>query len=194
MTSAAILTLIAFILILVYKKGQWVSQANRREFAHSVIGMLVISFAIIQPFMALFRCNPDARYRFIFNYAHATVGFSAFILSVAAIFLAMFFEYFDFRTHKEWAIVAAWSCWLPVIFVAFEMIEIYFQKTSLKAEKSDSFAMNDRNGRNNAKVETISSANEPVKDRIKVVFLSLHLLIAFAFALALMILIGQSPN
>ena len=98
MTSAAILTLIAFILILVYKKGQWVSQANRREFAHSVIGMLVISFAIIQPFMALFRCNPDVRYRFIFNYADATVGFSGFILSVAAIFLAMFFEYFDFRT------------------------------------------------------------------------------------------------
>jgi hypothetical protein len=85
MTSVAMLTLISFILILVYKKGQWVSNKNQREFAHSIIGILVICFALIQPFLALFRCNPDDHYRFIFNYAHATIGFSAFILSIAAI-------------------------------------------------------------------------------------------------------------
>jgi hypothetical protein len=59
MTSVAILTLISFIFILVHRKGQWISDKNSREFAHSIIGILVISFAIIQPFMALFRCNPD---------------------------------------------------------------------------------------------------------------------------------------
>ncbi|UJR28575.1 hypothetical protein I4U23_009808 [Adineta vaga] len=189
MTSVAILTLIAFVLILVYKKGQWVSRDNRREFAHSIIGILVICFAIIQPFMALFRCNPDDRYRFIFNYAHATVGFSAFILSIAAIFLAMFFGYFDFRTNKEWAIVAAWSCWLPVIFVIFEMIEVYFEKTALKMTKTNTIAMHDRNGTDTTKIEPEENT---IKDRIKAIFLLLHVIIAFGLALALMLLIGQS--
>jgi len=192
MTSVAILTLISFVLIIVYKKGQWISKTDQREFVHSIIGIIVISFAIIQPFMALFRCNPDDRYRFIFNYVHATVGFSAFILSIAAIFLAMFFTQFNFQANKEWAIVAAWSCWLPVIFVIFEIIEIYFRKSSSSIDKTDSYDMNERDGTGTIKVETIEMKENAKKDRIKGLFLLLHIIIAFGLALALIILIGQS--
>jgi hypothetical protein len=192
MTCVAILTLISFILILVYKRGQWISAKNQREFAHSITGILVICFALIQPFMALFRCNPDDQYRFIFNYAHATIGFSAFILSIAAIFLAMFFTQFNFQSTKEWAILVAWSCWLPVIFVIFEIIEIYFQKYSSSIGKTNSFAMNDRNGSGTAKIEVIPMKENVNKNRIKGLFLSLHIIIAFGLALALIILIGQS--
>jgi hypothetical protein len=192
MTSVALLTLIAFVLILVYKKGQWISQKNQREFAHSIIGILVISFAIIQPFMALFRCNPDDHYRFIFNYLHATVGFSAFILSIAAIFLAMFFTQFNFQLNKEWAILVAWTCWLPVIFVIFEIIEIYFRKHSSSDENINSLDMHDRHGLGTIKIETIQPKENINKDRIKGLFLLLHIILAFGLALALIILIGQS--
>jgi hypothetical protein len=191
MTGVALLTLIAFVLILVYKKGQWISQKNQREFTHSIIGIIVISFAIIQPFMALFRCNPDDRYRFIYNYLHATVGFSAFILSIAAIFLAMFFTQFNFQLNKEWAILVAWSCWLLVIFVIFEIIEIYFRKHSSSYEKTNSLDMNDRQGTGTIKIETIQPTENVNKDRIKKLFLLLHIIVAFGLALALIILIGQ---
>jgi hypothetical protein len=192
MTSVAILTLIAFVLILVYKKGQWVSQNNQREFAHSIAGILVVSFAIIQPFMALFRCNPDDRYRFIFNYVHAIVGFSAFILSVVAIFLSMFFTQFNFQVNKEWAILVAWSCWLPIIFIIFEIIEIYFRKYSSAIEPTNSFDMNDHQGNGAVKIETIQMIQNVNKDRIKALFLLLHIIFALGLALALMILIAQS--
>ncbi|CAF1304739.1 unnamed protein product [Rotaria sp. Silwood1] len=72
MIFSAIMTLIAFAAILKYKHGTWVSQNLSREFAHSIIGVLVVGAAIIQPTMALFRCQPDHQHRFIFNYAHAT--------------------------------------------------------------------------------------------------------------------------
>ena len=39
--------------------------------------------------MALFRCHPNSRFRFIFNWAHGAVGYLAFILSVPTIFLAI---------------------------------------------------------------------------------------------------------
>ncbi|CAF4085300.1 unnamed protein product [Adineta steineri] len=191
MTSVAILTLIAFILILVYKKGQWISQKNQREFAHSIVGILVISFAVIQPFMALFRCNPDDDYRFIFNYAHAFVGFSAFILSIVAIFLAMFFTQFNFQANKEWAILVTWTCWLPVIFIIFEIIEYYFEK-HINNEKTNSYDMNDRHGTGTTKTDTIESKENATKSRIKSFFLLVHFIIAFGLSLALMILIGQA--
>lgn len=192
MTSVALLTLISFVFILVYKKGQWISDKNPREFAHSIVGILVICFAIIQPFMALFRCNPNDHYRFIFNYLHAFIGFSAFILSLAAIFLAMFFTQFHFRVNNEWAILVAWSCWISIVFVIFESIEIYFRKYTSTIEKINTFNMNERNGNGLTKIETMQIKENVNKDRIKGIFLLLHIIIAFGLALALIILIGQS--
>lgn len=192
MSSVAVLTLISFILILVYKKGQWVSTVNRREFAHSIVGILVVCFAAIQPFMALFRCNPDDHYRFIFNYAHAIVGFTAFILSITAIFLAMFFTQFAFQLNKEWIILVVWSCWLPLIFILFEFIEIYFRKYPSIMDQRTSYMLNERNGNGSNKIEAISMEDNVFKDRLKKICLLLHMIIAFGLALALAILIGQS--
>ena len=192
MTSAALLTLISFVLILVYKRGEWVSKVNRREFTHSIIGIIVICFALFQPFMALFRCNPDDRYRFIFNYLHATIGFSAFILSIAAIFLAMLFDQFHFHVNNEWAILVAWSCWLPVVFVIFELIEIYFQKHSAEMNEVNSYDLNNLNGNGTPKMEPMHMKDSASKDRIKALLLLLHIIVAFGLALALVILIAQS--
>lgn len=192
MTSVAVLTLIAFVLILVYKKGTWVSRNSQPEFSHSIIGILVISFSIIQPIMALFRCNPDDRYRFIFNYAHATVGFCAFILSVVAIFLAMFFTQFQFRLKKEWAILVVWTCWLPIIFITFELIEIFFRNQSPSKEEKMSYYKSNLDGNSVAKVEMNQPTENIRKDRIKALVLSFHILLAFALALALVIIIGKS--
>jgi len=188
MACVAVLTVISFILILIYKQGQWASKLHQGEYAHSIIGIIVISFAFVQPFIALFRCNPQDHYRFLFNYLHAFLGFTAFILSIAAIFLAMFFPHLNFQLNKEWAILVSWICWLPIIFIIFELIEIYFRKYST----SNSFQANDRNGNQQVKDETLENENTIRKDRIKGVFLLLHIIIAVGLALAMIILIGQA--
>ena len=191
MSSASILSLIALILILVYKKGQWASSANQTEFVHSIVGIIVISFATIQPFMALFRCNPDDNYRFIFNYCHAFVGLSAFVLSIAAIFLAMFFTQFEFNMTKEWAILVVWSCWLPIVFIVFETIEICFQRLA-PSEEVNSYSLNNYPDSSSGKAEPIGKGENKNEHRIKLLLLAFHVLIATGLALALMILVGRS--
>ena len=56
--------------------------------AHAAVGMTSICLAFIQPFMAMLRCHPGTKYRPVFNYAHFTVGISAFALALTAIYLA----------------------------------------------------------------------------------------------------------
>ena len=42
MISVAILTIIAFILILAYNKGHWVPKNVQPDFAHSIIGIIIL--------------------------------------------------------------------------------------------------------------------------------------------------------
>jgi len=189
MMSVAILTIIAFILILVYKQGTWISRLDQREFAHSIIGIIIISFTVIQPIMALFRCKPDAEYRFIYNYAHAAVGFSAFILSIVAIFLAVFFTQFNFQSNGGWGILVVWACWIPIIFLIFSFIEFYFLTQSSSLANADSYELSNPYGNTASKIEPIENAKE---DRIKIIFLLIHIMVALALALALAILVGQT--
>ena len=190
MSTAALLTIVGFILILVYENGRWVEQDLKREFAHSIVGIIVICFAIIQPIMALFRCKPDGRFRFIFNYAHGIVGFSAFILSIVAIFLAMFFTQFDFEAGKEWAIVAAWSCWAAVIFAVFCLVEYCYDTDETPPHDVDSYDMNDYHQREQPKSALPDPVDHTIKDRIKATLLILHILVALGLAIALAVVIG----
>ncbi|UJR20943.1 hypothetical protein I4U23_024052 [Adineta vaga] len=190
MTSVAILTIIAFILILVFEKGKWISRDETREFAHSIVGILVICFAIIQPIMALFRCAPDGEYRYIFNYVHAAVGSAALVLSVVAIFIAMFFTSFNFTVNKEWVIILVWACWLPVIFFAFQFIELYFKRQESVGKKTDSYDLSYGNGI--ARDNPTEVEPNPTKDRIKIIVLLVHILVAFVLSLALAIVIGKT--
>ncbi|XP_015250963.1 PREDICTED: putative ferric-chelate reductase 1 [Cyprinodon variegatus] len=72
-------TITAFVLAFVFVNG-WA------EGAHSVLGCLVLILALIQPTLALMRCGPQHRWRFLFNWGHSFIAASIHLLSVAAIF------------------------------------------------------------------------------------------------------------
>ncbi|XP_038127903.1 putative ferric-chelate reductase 1 [Cyprinodon tularosa] len=72
-------TITAFVLAFVFVNG-WA------EGAHSVLGCLVLILALIQPTLALMRCGPQHRWRFLFNWGHSFIAASVHLLSVAAIF------------------------------------------------------------------------------------------------------------
>lgn len=190
MSSAAILTIIAFILILVFEKGRWISRSQEREFAHSIVGIIVISFAVIQPILALLRCEPNGKYRFIFNYVHGFIGYSAFILSIVAIFLAMLFTQFDFRVNNEWGIVVAWICWAATIYVVFLAVEFYFRKRATQIENESSYDMNGHGPAEQTPKERTKPKANIMADRIKTVLLVLHILVALGLAIALAVLVG----
>ncbi|CAF4176970.1 unnamed protein product [Rotaria sp. Silwood2] len=126
MSTAAILTVLGFLFILVFLQGTWVDQGPTRYYAHSITGVIVISFAFFQPFMALFRCEPDSRYRFIFNYIHGFIGFSTLILSISTIFLATYFKVL--KDTKARILMIVWIVWIVLIFIIFEIIQSYYRK------------------------------------------------------------------
>ncbi|CAF1256178.1 unnamed protein product [Adineta ricciae] len=190
MTSVPILTLIAFILILVYENGRWISRNEKREFAHSIAGIIVVVFSVIQPFMALYRCKPDAHYRFIFNHIHRIVGFIALILSIVAMFLVMFFTQFSFEKNKIWGILIAWICWLPIIFFLFWLIE-YCSKNKPSAETKTTGFYDITTENTNTPDDTYNKAQIKI-DRIKGILLFIHIIVALVLALTLAIFVGKT--
>lgn len=191
MCSVSLLTLISFILIVFYKQGTWTSKSSQPEFAHSIVGIFAVTFAIIQPFMALFRCHPNGAYRFVFNYAHAMVGLSAFLLSIAAILLAMFFNEFQFQATKQWYIMVGWSSWLIFLFILFELIEIFYHRFRSE-DDVDSYDMTQSAHRVRSKSGKKFKGQNKNEHRLKLILLLLHVVVAFGLALTLMVLVGRS--
>ncbi|CAF1229846.1 unnamed protein product [Didymodactylos carnosus] len=191
MTCAATLTLIGFLFILVFKKGEWVqkSTSTSKEFAHSVIGIIIVACSFIQPFIALFRCHPDNRYRFIYNYLHGFIGFLSFTLSIVAIFLAVYFSYFTFIPNTlGWGILVGWSCWIVTIFILFECSEYYLRlQNNNESRKSEMYRMDSATTDDDTSLEPINSWI----NKIKLLLLGLHILVALTFVLTLVIKIAQ---
>ena len=126
MSLAAILTLVGFFVIVIFLQGTWIHRGWTRSYAHSVTGALVIGLAYCQLFMALFRCESNSRYRWIFNTLHAAAGVVAFVLSVVTLFLATYMSLFqDIRAR---IVMMIWTGWIVVVFTSFECIHIHYGK------------------------------------------------------------------
>lgn len=84
MTITVLLTIASTIFIFVKEKG-WSDDRG----AHPFCGMVAITFAVIQPIMAVFRPHPGEPRRNIFNWAHRIVGTIALIMAVVTIYLGL---------------------------------------------------------------------------------------------------------
>ncbi|CAF0964658.1 unnamed protein product [Didymodactylos carnosus] len=122
MNLAAFLTLLAFLFIYTFAHGTWVSKQlyGQRAFTHSIMGIIIVVFSQIQPWMALFRCHPGTRYRTVFNFMHRFTGISALILSVPTIFLGIYF--LTYHQKALIALLSLWTVWIIAIFGTFEYI------------------------------------------------------------------------
>ncbi|VDO18687.1 unnamed protein product [Heligmosomoides polygyrus] len=55
---------------------------------HSMVGTIAILVAVLQPLLALLRCQPDTGARPIFNWTHRSLGILGFVLAIIAILIA----------------------------------------------------------------------------------------------------------
>jgi hypothetical protein len=191
MLTASLCTIIGFILILIREKGRWIPSSSQREFAHSILGVIVVCFVIIQPIMALFRCAPDHQYRFIFNYAHGFIGSSSFALAIAAIFLALLFP--DLNFNREWGIFVGWIVWIVIVFILFVLIEFFVptQQTSDDNDEPNSYDLTDQSTKTSKTQTTGDARTNSTKDRIQLLLLLIHIVITMGFTLALSVHIGR---
>src|SRR5690348_13836771 len=67
LSFTSLLTLLGFFFILVHNSGKWVNpQISILHFVHSIFGGIIVCCTIVQIWLALYRCNPHSRYRYIF--------------------------------------------------------------------------------------------------------------------------------
>jgi len=197
MSAAAILTVLGFMFIFIYNKGGWVKE--KEEFAHAIVGVIVVGLVFFQPFIALFRCEPSSSYRFIFNYLHAFVGIVAFMLSIVAIFLATIYFTSIFLDNTGWIIMVVWTCWVVCIFIAFEYVQ---RKTDSLESSSKESQISDASDNITKELGMPSfpllinknddQSTNRRQQRLKNILLGLHVLVAIGLSVTLVILILQT--
>jgi hypothetical protein len=97
------LTIAAFVLIILEIKG--VSKTFNSN-PHALIGFITVGLCFLQPFLALIRPAPSARYRGIFNWAHWLIGNAAQILGIVCIFYAVDLDKAQLpRPETDWLLV-----------------------------------------------------------------------------------------
>ena len=137
---ATVATLLGFFLILVQTKAAWVKPSDGLGYAHSVLGGIIVCCALIQAWMALFRCHPESRYRFIFNWLHRITGVLAFLLSIPAFFTTAMFM--DMNETGMIIILSIWSVWVVIIFILMELIQLRIRQSSSPKRKMSKTELN----------------------------------------------------
>ncbi|CAF0735095.1 unnamed protein product [Adineta steineri] len=195
MSIATILTVLGFLFIFVFRQGLWIDLGLTRAFAHSITGVIMIGLAFFQPFIALFRCEPDSRYRFIFNFIHTFVGFSSLILSNATLFLATYFPIF--KDNRGRIILIIWLGWIVFIFTIFQIIQSYYRK------KNNESGYTNLNSSNTTIADLVENSMTPkttsvrltneqetsFEEKLKNVLLAIHILVAAILSIMLTTLI-----
>ncbi|XP_051537829.1 putative ferric-chelate reductase 1 [Myxocyprinus asiaticus] len=122
MALSVIATAIAFILVFSHAQD-W------NGGAHPVLGCLVMILSLIQPIVAVFRCEPHHERRFIFNWAHCFIALAIKGLAVAAIFSGL--SLIEGSEEDEWMLKVMGG------FVAWEALMFALQDLNMRSKKKD---------------------------------------------------------
>lgn len=186
-----IATLVGFFLILAYTGGTWVESDEGPEFAHSVLGGIVLVCALIQPWMAVFRCHPEGRFRFIYNWMHRFVGGLAFLLSIPTIFIIVA-KLEEKNNNGMIVIMAIWSAWVVLIVLLLEILRFRQQNaapaTLHKRDRSDLYNINESNGHNTSRSNVRPT---PVGNNLILILFVLNIIVSIALAIPLIVLIWK---
>ncbi|XP_019631228.1 PREDICTED: putative ferric-chelate reductase 1 [Branchiostoma belcheri] len=117
MSLTVLLAIAAFVLIFVYKEWTFVTGSNAT--IHAVMGIIVTSLAVIQPFMSLLRPGPDEPNRVVFNWFHWGFGTTARIMAIIVMFLGLDFPAMDLPDEATY-VLASWVAWQALSEVILE--------------------------------------------------------------------------
>jgi len=127
MSLCWLLTCTGFVVIFIDLRG-WVSLSIAQE-PHPLIGCITTGLAFIQPFMAFVRPLPSSPNRVVFNWAHRCVGYSAHLLAIVCIFLAVDMEAAQLPAETYWI--------LGVHVITYVLVHCWLSVMMYKNQKSD---------------------------------------------------------
>jgi hypothetical protein len=190
-----LLTLLGFFIILVRFGGTWADpKISLLRFIHSIFGGIIVCCTILQVWLALYRCNPHSRYRYIFDWSHRIIGLSAFVLSPPTIFL-MTVQLQKSRTALL-SIISLWTGWIVVTILIFEKIESR-QRAAVAPtvinKREDN--PNPNNTNVNPPPDIESGTNTNVGNRrlnfIKLILLLLHIIISIILSISFIVIFSS---
>ncbi|CAF1266842.1 unnamed protein product [Adineta ricciae] len=194
LSISSVLTLLGFLLILVRKGGQWANlvTSDIRAFIHSIFGGIIVCCTMVQVWLALYRCHPQSRYRYIFDWSHRIVGLTVFILVIPTIFLIS-----DAMSRFRPNLVPIFSCWMGWIVIVVLVLErIQYKQRSIVMPLANSVQTADtkeENGQRNVRqdTETATSTNNDHRryDRLKLVLLLCHFLVTNVISIVFIVYI-----
>jgi len=182
----SLLTLLGFFLILVRAGGQWVNPHifGVRLFVHSIIGGIIVCCTIIQIWLALYRCHPQSRFRFMFDWSHRIVGLSAFALSIPNIFIVIML--FSPIYPNLLPIYSCWTGWIVIVVIIFEKLQ-YQQRVAVLP------VTNQENNNTNQRPDTELGLNTIVNSRrhnqIKLLLFLSHIIISSILSILFIVFI-----
>ena len=98
------LTIAGFVLIFLELNG-W-TEISIYENPHALLGCVTTGLCFMQPLIALLRCAPDHRQRYLFNWVHWFVGNAAQIVGIVAIFFAVDLDKAQLPKEADYLLIA----------------------------------------------------------------------------------------
>ncbi|XP_069795148.1 ferric-chelate reductase 1-like [Narcine bancroftii] len=170
MMTTVLLSCLGFILPFLYRGG-WSHCAG----AHPYFGCLILTLVILQPIMSIFRPNPCAPRRYLFNWLHWATGTFARIIAVASIFLGMDLPALDLRNPWDTLVMVGFIVW----HVATELIlEAHNYIITCKARKREEDKM---------QIMDSSELIDPQGHRLKMMVLTIYICGNLTFLMTLLI-------
>jgi len=193
---AAVTTLVGLLLVLINDNNHAVSHNRNQNLlgAHQVFGYIVIGCAMFQVVMGIFRCAPQSRIRYIFNWIHRSVGILAFVFSILAFFLAL--SVVKVNLNGVIIILSLWTGWMVIIVIVFEIIQFRSQsKPSTIAPKiGNGQDKHELNGKTLNPVPSTSTSEKLAPGRLnnlKLFLFILHFIVAISLAIPLIVILWQ---
>ncbi|GAU99581.1 hypothetical protein RvY_10558 [Ramazzottius varieornatus] len=190
MVSVVSITIAAIVIIFV-EVGGW-TQTPAQLNPHPIIGIIAFVLALIQPIMAFFRPHPGEPKRWIFNWAHFSVGFAAHSMAIAAIFLGL---------QMPQLSVDYSSLWIMVAFSAFHVLWLVLAQLvdwiapCVTKTKQTTIQMKTTAGNGVIYEDTVVHEKNPANpaSTVKTIMWWTHVLVVAGLTIAILVLIGISP-
>jgi hypothetical protein len=182
MILVLLLTAAGFIIIFVEAGGY--SQLPSPTVAHPPLGIIVMALVVINPIMAIFRPEPNAKNRPIFNVLHFLVGLLAHLCAVVTLFLGMYMTDFNLPLWCK-GVMAAYICFHALIEVILA-VHMQYSKCRVMKGSSKEYSMT-----GSGQLEPVSQA-EPSGSRFKTTVVVIHLIGVLGCCIAISVQVGIS--
>ncbi|KJH48856.1 hypothetical protein DICVIV_05046 [Dictyocaulus viviparus] len=191
-------TICGFVVVLEAKDWRWVGpkafqsteQNNEWGSVHSMLGLIACVVAWAQPLNAVFRCSPEEKWRFVFNWIHGFLGFGAWLCAASATMIAV--VHFETMFSNRDAALG-----LYIAFVAIaSLTNLTMEALTFKSWQRDRHRVTSEmemvpvGGS-----DSVSVQNTTEKIRIVQFFLLIaFVVVSISTAIAIAVLIGKKPT